>query len=101
AAPGISSGLGSAGIFSKRSAWTLAIMRRRREGTNWPRSPRPGKTIPFHGLGAERLSRLLLLKEMTQRSRLRRLDPVRDFHEMSAQRREVLVIYKPMIARYG
>jgi hypothetical protein len=33
-----SSGLGSAGIFSKRSARTLAIMRRRREGTNWPRS---------------------------------------------------------------
>src|SRR6266446_6250743 len=31
-------GLGSAGIFSKRSARTLAIMRRRREGTNWPRS---------------------------------------------------------------
>jgi hypothetical protein len=27
------SGLGSAGIFSKRSARTLAIMRRRREGT--------------------------------------------------------------------
>ena len=33
-----SSGLGSAGIFSQRSARTLAIMRRRREGTNWPRS---------------------------------------------------------------
>jgi hypothetical protein len=33
-----SSGLGSAGIFSKRSTRTLAIMRRRREGTNWPRS---------------------------------------------------------------
>ena len=33
-----SSGLGSAGIFSKQSAPTLAIMRRRREGTNWPRS---------------------------------------------------------------
>src|SRR5262249_1681419 len=31
-------GLGSAGIFSERSARTLAIMRRRREGTNWPRS---------------------------------------------------------------
>src|SRR5919201_4669481 len=31
-------GLGSAGIFSKRSERTLAIMRRRREGTNWPRS---------------------------------------------------------------
>src|SRR5262249_23927330 len=30
-----SSGLGSAGIFSKRSARTLAIIRRRREGTNW------------------------------------------------------------------
>jgi hypothetical protein len=26
------------GIFSKHSARTLAIMRRRREGTNWPRS---------------------------------------------------------------
>ena len=33
-----SRGLGSAGSFSKRSARTLAIMRRRREGTNWPRS---------------------------------------------------------------
>src|SRR5207244_105585 len=33
-----SSGLGSAGVFSKRSARTLAITRRRREGTNWPRS---------------------------------------------------------------
>src|SRR6476660_2438064 len=33
-----SSGLGFAGIFSKRSTRTLAIMRRRREGTNWPRS---------------------------------------------------------------
>jgi hypothetical protein len=31
-------GTGSAGIFSMRSARTLAIMRRRREGTNWPRS---------------------------------------------------------------
>src|SRR5206468_2837518 len=33
-----SSGLGSARIFSKHSARTLAIIRRRREDTNWPRS---------------------------------------------------------------
>jgi hypothetical protein len=31
-------GLGSAGIFSEHSARKLAIMQRRREGTNWPRS---------------------------------------------------------------